>query len=101
MLREGGRLTLSDFAKVAAHSGLLKARVESKWHRGGLAAPNNSMRRRERFALHGPNGSLCGRKAGRVCRTRIGDETGLIQRHEVGLVRPERVPEILLSKKEA
>jgi hypothetical protein len=45
MLREGGRLALSDFAKVAAHSGLLKARVESKWHRvAGLAAPNNSMR---------------------------------------------------------
>jgi hypothetical protein len=33
MLREGWRLALSDFAKVAAHSGLLKARAESKWHR--------------------------------------------------------------------
>jgi hypothetical protein len=33
MLREGARLALSDFAKVAAHSALLKARVESKWHR--------------------------------------------------------------------
>jgi len=32
MLRERGRLALSDFAKVAAHSALLKARVESNWH---------------------------------------------------------------------
>jgi hypothetical protein len=30
MLLEGGRLALSHFAKVAAQSGLLKARVESK-----------------------------------------------------------------------
>jgi hypothetical protein len=26
--------------------------------RGGFAAPNNSMCARERFAFHGPNGSL-------------------------------------------
>jgi len=38
MLREGGRLTLSDFAKVAAHSGLLKARVRFS--------------RAERFVVH-------------------------------------------------
>jgi len=59
MLREGGRLTLSDFAKVAAHSGPLKARVESKWHRvAGLphqtitcVHERDSLSRAERFVV--------------------------------------------------
>ena len=48
MLRERGRLALSDFAKVAAHSALLKARVESNWHRAAGLAHQTIPRVRER-----------------------------------------------------
>ena len=51
MLRERGRLTLSDFAKVAAHSALLKARVESKWHRVASSPHQTIPRVRERDLL--------------------------------------------------
>jgi hypothetical protein len=68
MLREGGRLTLSDFAKVAAHSGLLKARVESKWHRvAGL--PHQAIpcvRERDSLFTGRTVRCACGRKAGCV-----------------------------------
>jgi len=51
MLREVGRLALSDFAKVAAHSALFKTRVESKWHRGASSPHQTIPRVRERDSL--------------------------------------------------
>ena len=68
MLREGGRLTLSDFAKVAAHSGLLKARVESKWHRvAGLPRQTiPCVRERDSLFTGRTVRCACGRKAGCV-----------------------------------
>ena len=60
MLREGELLALSDFAKVAAHSGLLKARVESNGIAWGACrtkqfhacAREIRFSRAERFVVH-------------------------------------------------
>src|SRR5262249_19562674 len=79
MLREGGRLALSDFAKVAAHSSLLKARAESKWHRVAGLRHQTIPCVRERGSLFTGRTVrwTCGRKVDGVSGTRTGESGAL------------------------